>query len=724
MAETPSESRHEAFYDVQGMRCGGCAGRVTRAIEGVPGVVRASVNLATNKARILVDDSVGDEVVCAAVTAAGYAIAKAPERPTASVDEGSERKERVEVGFGLAASAALMAVAMIPALQFPGHAYAQALLALAVMAWPGREFFVAAWHAGRRFEATMDTLVALGSLAAFVLSATMLVRGHGHHLYFETAAMILAVVRFGRALEARARRRAGAAVRELLALRPDEAVVRTEQGDQTIPASFLRAGDLVVVPPHARLPVDGTVEAGTSAVDESMLTGEPMPVVRATGDPVIGGTTNGDGELVVKATGVGADSRLEKIAKAVEEAQSTRAPIERLVDRASRIFVPGILLVSLGTFVAWLLVPEASVEHAILAALSVLVIACPCAMGLATPAAMVAGLGAAARKGAVVHGAEPLERAAALTTLVVDKTGTLTVGKPVAHVAASADGVDRGEALALAARVSKAVHHPLSRAVVEAAKLPEDAARAESVESIPGRGATGVVDGRRVRVGSPSYAGAEGAWIDDALAGLESEGETPIVVSIDERPVLVLGALDPLRADAHDAVAALRARGIAVHLATGDRAGPAVRIARAVGIPESHVHAAQTPESKAELVRRLESEGETVGFAGDGVNDSPAMATAAVAFAMAAGSDVAVQAAGITLMRNDLRAVLDVLELSTKTRRIVRQNLGWAVGYNFAAVPFAALGMLATATGPMIAAGAMAMSSVSVVTNALRLRRG
>ncbi len=719
--DAPADRR----FQVEGMTCAACVGRVERALRRVPGVTDVAVNLATEQARVSLEPTVADAELVAAVERAGYAlrevVADAEKRPAPA-------GEVVRLALAAALSIPLMLISMVPPLGFAGSGWVQMALAAAVTFGAGSLFFRGASKAARHGSANMDTLIAVGSSAAFFYSLYQLLRPAHHgeaHLYFETAGMIVTLILVGKWLEARAKRQAGDAIRKLMQLRPDQARVVRDGREIVVPVDSLRVGDRVRVRANERIPTDGVVVEGESAVDESMLTGESMPVHKAPGAEVTGATLNGRGVLLFETTRIGADTTLARIVRLVDEAQASKAPAQRLADRISAVFVPAVMLASAATFAVWTLVLDAPLEPALLTAVSVLVIACPCALGLATPTAIMVGTGVAARRGVLVKDAEALERAHGLTALVVDKTGTITRGEPVLTDVIPLGDADPDQALALAAAVEQESEHPLAAAVVAGARARGIALRRpEQFESMTSEGVRGRVDGREVRVGSEALTGAgDVAEAKAVLERLRDAGRSAFAVSVGGQPAAVLGVMDPPREDAAEAVRRLRALGIELYVLTGDDRRTALAVAKEVGIAEDRVHAGVRPEDKAAAVARLRAEGHVVGMVGDGVNDAPALAAADVGIAIGTGTDVAMETAPVTLMRGELGAVVDAMEVSRRTIRTIRQNLFFAFVYNTLGIPIAAAGLLAALGGPMLAALAMAMSSVSVVTNSLRLRR-
>ncbi|MBS2027070.1 MAG: cadmium-translocating P-type ATPase [Deltaproteobacteria bacterium] len=703
--------------DIQGMTCASCAITVQKAIAKVPGVQQASVNLATRRAEVKLGPGVEPKPIFKAVAAAGYHAE--PHRDAHTHDELPEARARAIAAIALGLP--LLVISMAD-LRFPGSTWLQAALATATIFGAGWPILRTAAIRARHFTANMDTLVALGALAAWLESVVALLTGKGA-LYFEVGALVVAFVLIGRFLEARARGRAGAALSALLRLAPPAArVVQADGSEREQPLEEVEVGWKVRVRPGEKLAVDGKVLEGSSAVDESMLTGESLPVSKRPGDTVTGGTLNGQGTLLVEATHRQAESTLAQIARLVESAQGSRAPIQRLADQVAEVFVPIVLAAAALTFGGWLVIANASIPAALGPAVAVLVIACPCALGLATPTAIMVGTGRAANLGLLFRDAEALERLASVKTIVLDKTGTVTLGKPVLEQATSLG--DENEALHFAASADLHSEHPLAQALVQAARA-RSIALAEPSEFLAhaGDGASALVDGHRVRVGSPRWLSITDAKLLEAVSLAEAHGQIAIAVEVDGQARAVFAIADPPRPESKDALAALKARGLELRLLTGDRRGTALAIAKQLGLDESSVLAEVRPDGKAAEVSRLQASGQRVAMVGDGVNDAPALAAADVGIALGAGSDVALEAAPVTLMRSDLRALPAAIDVARRTLEIVRQNLYWALGYNVLAIPIAALGLLERFGGPMLAAAAMSLSSVSVVSNALRLRR-
>ena len=711
-----------ASFDIAGMTCASCVARVEKALRAVDGVEAASVNLATERATV--QGAVPPEVLVAAIRKAGYEAA-----PTAAGRSAAAPAPAVPWHLVLAALFTAPLLAPMLGEPFGAHwmlpGWLQWLLATPVQFWFGARFYRAGWKALRAGSGNMDLLVAIGTSAAYGLSVYLLLAGGAQgtaHLYFESSATVITLVLLGKWLETRAKGQTLEAIRALEALRPTQALVRRGGVDTTIALDQLQVGDLLVVRPGERVAADGRVREGRSHLDESLLTGESLPVTKGPGERVTGGAVNADALLLVEVTAVGAATMLSQIIRQVEDAQAVKAPVQRLVDRVSAVFVPAVLLVSLVTFVGWGLA-TGDWQQALLNAVAVQVIACPCALGLATPTAIMVGTGAAARHGILIRDAEALEKAHAVDTVVFDKTGTLTEGRPRVVAVEAAPGASTGELLALAWAVQQGSSHPLAAAVATHAQAagavlqPATAARA-----LPGRGVQAEVGGATVYLGNARLMeefGAPGAALG-AAGQHEQQGRTVSWLARGTAGGLELLGLiafgDRIKDGAIDAVARLKAMGVTPVMLTGDNAGAARAVAAVLGI--ERYQAGMLPDGKAQAVRDAIGEGRVVAMVGDGINDAPALAAADVGMAMAGGTDVAMHTAGITLMRGDPRLVADAIEVSQRTWRKIRQNLGWAFAYNLVGIPLAALGML----NPMLAGAAMAASSVSVVTNALLLR--
>jgi P-type Cu+ transporter len=719
---TPSASPlHDLTLQVSGMSCASCVRRVEKALQAVPGVQAASVNLATEKASVRALPNVQVAMLTAALDKAGY--------PATPVVDAAPPPPAAPAGlpdwWPVAASGLLTLPLVLPMLlgllgsRWMPPGWLQLLLATPVQFILGARFYCAGWAALRAGSGNMDLLVALGTSAAYGLSVYLLARHPGHgHLYFEASAAVITLVLLGKWLEQRAKRQTTDAIRALNALRPTTARVRRGAVEAEVPVAEVRVGDVVLVRPGDRIPVDGEILDGRSHVDESLITGESLPVAKAPGERVTGGAINAEGALTLRTTAIGAETTLARIIRMVESAQAAKAPIQRIVDRVSAVFVPVVLALAALTFIGWWW-QAGDIEQALVNAVAVLVIACPCALGLATPTTLMAGTGVAARQGILIKDAEALELAHAVTVVAFDKTGTLTVGQPALAAVLPAEGVARDELLQLAAALQRASSHPLALAVLAAAQglaaVPVEQARA-----LPGRGIEGIVQGRRLSLGSARLAQEmrvdAGALANDAQR-LEAEGHTVSWMIEGERLLGLLAFGDRLKDTAAAAVAELQGRGIRTVMLTGDSHGAAAGVARRLGITE--VHAEVLPGDKAAAVQWLREGGAVVAFVGDGLNDGPALAAASVGFAMAGGADVATEAAAVTLMRGDPRLVVDALDVSRRTTAKIRQGLFWAFAYNVVGIPLAAFGLL----NPVIAGAAMAFSSVSVVANALTLKR-
>ncbi|RMG21645.1 MAG: heavy metal translocating P-type ATPase [Deltaproteobacteria bacterium] len=714
--------------DVKGMRCAACVGSVERALASVDGVEKPAVNFATEQAVFEVQDPDAVQAAIEAIEAVGYEAAPRAAEPTraeaaaraeAQEEARSAARRRVLLAALLAAPVMIVGMVLPP---LPGRDVLQGLLTTALLLGPGRVFFVSTVRGLKHGTLGMDALIALGSGSAYAWSVGVLALGLKEAVYFDSAASIVTLILLGRYLEARAKSRARDAIGALLRLRPDLAHVKMDGGVEDRPVDAIDVGTVVVVRPGERIPLDGEIVAGETAVDESLITGEPMPIARGPGEAVVGGSLNTTGAIEVRVSARASDSRLARIAREVERAQASRPPVQRLADRVSGVFVPTIVVLAVATFLGWWLVGGVAPAAALVPAVSVLVIACPCALGLATPTAVLVGTARAAERGVLFRDAAALERAAHLDALVFDKTGTLTWGRPsVARVVATREAP--GEVLALAAAAEAKSEHPLAAAVrahAEAAGVRY--VPAERLEAVSGRGILARVEGAAVRVGSLGWLESEGLEVPaDLHEALEAEARAGRTVAGVARASQVVGGLafeDAVRPGTREGIERLRARGIAVHMATGDGWDAARTVARAVGIEEAAVHADLLPEEKVALVEALRADGHAVGVVGDGINDAPALAAADVGIAVGSGTDVAVETAPVTLSRGGADAVADALEAAARTFRTIRQNLGWAFGYNLLAVPIAASGLLS----PMIAAGAMAFSSLSVVLNSLRLR--
>ncbi len=736
--------------EIEGMTCASCVGRVERALAAAPGVVSVGVNLATNRATVsYIVGATSPEALAAVVAAAGYAArpeATATDAPRA--DRGAAEVARLSRDTWVAGLLTLpvFALAMgphlVPALH---HLIArtigeqtswaiQMVLTALVLVGPGRRFFTIGVPALLRAAPEMNSLVAIGTFAAFAYSAVAtlvpdLLPPQARVVYFEAAAVIATLILLGRMLEARAKGRAGEAIKRLIGLRPKTARVERPGGPVDLPVAELRAGDVVLLAPGERVAADGIVSEGASWIDESMLTGEPAPVRKTLGDAVTGGTVNGTSALAFKVTAVGADTVLARIVRMVEEAQGGKLPVQAMVDRITRWFVPAVMVLALVTFALWLaLGPAPAFAHAMVAAISVLIIACPCAMGLATPVSILVGTGRGAELGLLYRRGDALQKLAEVGIVAFDKTGTLTEGHPSLTDIFPARGIDEVRLLTLAAALEARSEHPLAQAVLAAAaarglELPQ----ASETTATPGKGLSGVVAGTRVSIGNRAMLAAEGIEPGDLAAvaqGFAEAGRTPVYVAFDGALAGVLGIADAIKPTAQAAIAGLHAMGLRTAIISGDTRATVQAVARQLGIDE--VVAEVLPEGKIAALKALGAAGGTLAFVGDGINDAPALAAADVGIAMGTGTDVAIESAEVVLMRGDPAAVADAVLLSRATMRNIRQNLFWAFGYNVLLIPVAA-GALYPLNGlllsPILAAAAMALSSVFVVSNALRLRR-
>ena len=724
---------HHVVLDIGGMTCASCASQVEAVLGKVPGVARAEVNLAFERADVtLALEGATEDSLVEAVTRIGYGAH--PRGGSATAGRQAEEQREAEslaaerhdlVLFVLSAALTLPLLLPMITAPFGAHLRINPWLAL-VLATPvqfvaGARFYRGAWKALRAGSSNMDVLVALGTSAAYFFSIYMvLLKGSdaAPFLYFEGAAAVITLVVLGKWLEARAKRGTTAAIRALLQLRPKVAHVLHGASEVAVSIEDVRIGERVVVRPGERYPVDGEVIEGESEADESLVTGESAPVVKRPGNPVTAGALNGTGRLMIAATAVGEDTTLARIIRMVENAQSGKAPVQRLVDRVSAVFVPAVIAIALGAFIGWY--AGSGFEDALIAAVSVLVIACPCALGLATPAALVAGTGAAARAGILIKDIETLERAASLDTVVFDKTGTLTEGRPVIATVTPIAGIDVTRLLRIAAAVQVGSEHPLARAFLDTVPSATALPAVSEFRVDPGRGVTGTVEGHKVAVGNRELmqlVEVNLSSIESALARIERAALTAIIVAVDGRALGVVGISDPIRLGAAEAIRLLSAQNVRVEMLTGDTERVAQRVAAELGI--SGYRALVKPGEKATAVRVLEGEGRRVAIVGDGIDDAPALAAAPVGIALGSGTDVAMEAAGITLMRSDPRLVPAALDIARITVAKIRQNLFWAFIYNVVGIPLAAMGFLT----PALAGAAIAMSSVSVVANSLRLKR-
>ncbi|MEU5295775.1 heavy metal translocating P-type ATPase [Streptomyces umbrinus] len=750
-ATSPIGATAEVELTIGGMTCASCAARVEKKLNRMDGVT-ATVNYATEKAKVSYAQGVLVTDLIATVVKTGYTAEEPPppriEPPATgeAADEAARDPELAALRERLTVSALLalpvVLLSMVPALQFDNWQWLALTLAAPVVVWGGLPFHRAAFTNARHGAATMDTLVSVGTLAAFGWSLWALflgdagmegMRDEGFSLtvsrtegssaiYLEVAAGVVALILLGRYLEARSKRRAGAALRALMELGSKDVSVVRDGREVRVPVAALAVGDRFVVRPGEKVATDGTVVEGSSAVDASMLTGESVPVDVTVGSAVTGATVNAGGRLVVEATRVGADTQLARMARLVEDAQNGKAQVQRLADRVSGIFVPVVLLIAVGTFGGWLGV-TGDTAAAFTAAVAVLIIACPCALGLATPTALMVGTGRGAQLGILIKGPEVLESTLRVDTVVLDKTGTVTTGRMTLQEVYAADGTDEKLVLRLAGALEHASEHPVARAVAEGAEARTGPlAAVDGFESVAGLGVRGTVEGHEVLVGRARLLEEAGIALPEELAAFkaraEADGRTAVAVAWDGVARGVVTVADAVKETSAEAVRALRALGLRPVLLTGDNRTVAESVARTVGIDPADVIAEVLPRDKVDVIERLRGEGRTVAMVGDGVNDAAALATADLGLAMGTGTDAAIEASDLTLVRGDLRVAADAIRLSRKTLSTIRGNLVWAFGYNVAALPLAAAGLL----NPMIAGAAMAFSSVFVVTNSLRLR--
>lgn len=742
---------------ITGMTCASCVRNVERAINKAPGVLSVNVNLATEKATVnYLLGSVRRSDLIKAVEAAGYGVldlsnVEAPEDVERQARQAEIDRQKRMLLTGIAFSLPLFAISMardiamtaapassmgMAGMDMPrtewwawaGWSFVFFLLATPVQFIVGRQYIVGAYKALRNKTANMDTLIAMGSLAAYLYSVFVLVRlatGAADimtdHVYFETAAVIITLITLGKLLEARAKGRTSEAIKKLIGLAPKTATILRGGLEMTIPVDEVMAGDMVLVRPGERIPVDGIVTEGRSSVDESMLTGESLPVNKSVGSEVIGATVNKQGRLVIEATRVGAETALSQIIRLVEQAQGSKAPIQRVADQVSGIFVPVVLVLALLTFLGWYFFGQAGFTESMIHAVAVLVIACPCALGLATPTAIMVGTGKGAEMGILFKNSEALENAQRLQVIALDKTGTITRGEPSATDIIPANGLSSDELLRLAASAEQGSEHPLGQAIVKAAKdTGLMLVQPQSFEAESGRGIRALVEEKTVLVGSPRYIREQGldtTILDNQISDLQSKARTITLVAIEGEITGVIGIADTIKEGSPQAIAALKTMGFEVVMVTGDNEKTAQAIAREVGI--ERVLAEVLPAQKTDAVKRLQAEGKRVAMVGDGINDAPALAQADVGIAIGTGTDIAIEASDVTLMSGDLSGVARAIGLSKATMRTIYQNLFWAFIYNIILIPVAMLGLLV----PMLAAGAMAFSSVFVVSNSLTLRR-
>ena len=721
-----------AVLKVSGMSCAACAARVEKQLGSLEGVHSAAVNLASERASVEYDsEKIKTSDLIKAVEAIGYKAERAEEL---SVDREKEQREkeirrlRLELVISAILTAPLLfsMLLMITNIDIPffHNEYFQLIVATPVQFIIGFRFYKNAYRALRSGSANMDVLIAMGTTAAYFYSIYNAFfaphEGMMKELYFESSAVIITLILFGKYLEAVAKGRTSEAIKKLMGLQAKTARVIRDGREEDIPIEEVVPGDVIVVRPGEKIPVDGRILEGDSAVDESMLTGESLPVEKTAGDHVVGATINRFGTFRLEATRVGKDTVLSQIIKMVEDAQGSKAPIQKIADRVSGVFVPVVLAIALVTLLAWYLI-AGDLTGGIVSAVSVLVIACPCALGLATPTAIMAGTGKGAENGILIKGGEHLEMTYRLNAVVLDKTGTITKGQPEVTDVIPLGSMDRGELLRMAAAAEKNSEHPLGEAIYEQGKKePGTVPEAEQFAAIPGKGVRAVVEGRQIYIGTRKLmqeAGIDTGSAENVIAGLEDDGKTAMLMAADSRLEAVIAVADTLKESSKDAIDELKKMGIEVYMITGDNKRTASAIAKQAGI--TNVLAEVLPEDKAEEVGKLKKQGMKVAMAGDGINDAPALVAADIGIAMGTGTDVAIEAADITLLRGDLMLIPAAIRLSKMTMRKIKQNLFWAFIYNIIGIPVAAFGLL----NPMIAGGAMAFSSVSVVTNSLRLRR-
>jgi P-type Cu+ transporter len=709
---------------IDGMSCAACSQRVERALKKVEGVVNASVNLTTNKATVFTasDDLRAEELIKAVEKAGYHAEVEVNRNP---YKEKEIREKEIKTLKTLFIFSAILSIPLFSAMFFHmagvhtilSNGYFQLVLATIVQFTAGLKFYKGAFNSIRGGGANMDVLVAMGTSAAYFYSVYNLLSGVEEY-YFESSAMIITLILLGKTFEAVAKGKTSEAIKKLMKLQPKVARVLKDGVEVDIPIEDVEVGDIVVVRPGEKIPVDGIIVEGSSSIDESMLTGESIPVDKGVGDEVIGATINKYGTFKFEAKKVGNDTALAQIIKLVEDAQGSKAPVQRLADRISSIFVPTVLFIALGTFLIWYFV-RGDFSHALLSAVAVLVIACPCALGLATPTAIMVGTGKGAEKGILIKGGEYLERTQELDTIVFDKTGTLTKGEPEVTDIISF-GENKEDILKLAAISEKNSEHPLGQAIVNRAKEKNLILKeAENFLAIPGKGIHAIIEGKDIYLGNKKLMEENSINIaiqENELLRLEDEGKTAMLLAVDGKIEGIIAVADKLKDNSKKAISELKDMGLSIYMITGDNERTARAIASEVGI--ENVFAEVLPENKAEVVESIKSTGKKVGMVGDGINDAPALVAADIGFAIGTGTDVAIEAADITLMSGDLMGIVTAIKLSKRTMRTIKQNLFWAFFYNSIGIPFAALGFL----NPMIAGAAMAFSSVSVVSNSLRLK--
>jgi Cu+-exporting ATPase len=731
---------------IVGMHCASCAGRIESALKGTPGVQEAVVNFATHSATVRYDRKLTTpEELARAIKDQGYeAIIESPGTSAETRVEAEEyRRQKIRFIIAAVLSVPVAIIGMgshvFPPLEhvlmFPGRDWVELILTTPVLFWAGQGFFIGAWRAAKHRSADMNTLIAIGTLSAYVYSFAVTIGStgifgpggrSGAGVYYEAAAVIVTLILLGRLLEARARHRTGGAIRALIGLQAKTARVERDGEQLDLPIEQVEVGDIVIVRPAEKVPVDGEVLEGASSVDESMLTGEPLPIQKQSGDNVIGGTVNKTGSFHFRATRVGRDTVLQQIVRLVQEAQGSKAPIQRLADKVANYFVPAVISIAILTFVIWfnLAAPNVRMTMALTTFVSVLIIACPCALGLATPTAIMVGTGRGALNGILIKGGEALENTRRVTTVVLDKTGTITERTPVVTDIIPI-GWEEAELLHYAASAERASEHPLGEAIV---RLAEDRhlrlSKASNFESVTGHGIKAEIHGHKIVVGNAALLRQKKIEFDNAaVQKLASEGKTPVLVAVDDEFAGTIAIADPVKPSSKAAIERLKSERLEVVMLSGDNQKTAEAIARSIGI--ERVLAEILPAGKIEVIKQLQQEGRVVAMVGDGINDAPALAQADVGIAMGSGTDVAIEAADITLVKGDLNGVASAIALSRATVRNIKQNLFFAFFYNVLGIPIAA-GLLYPMTGwllsPIIASAAMAMSSVSVVTNALRLQ--
>ncbi len=737
--EVPIE---ESTIGIEGMTCASCVARVEKALKSLDGISEASINLATEDAVIRYKPGhVSEEAIKNAIEQAGYSLSNVQD----TTDRDTQRdKDYSTLKFKLIVSALLTVpitvfemglmwdnVPLIHSLSHQTWNYIFFVLTTPVLFWGGSRFFAGFWAATKQFTADMNSLVAIGTSAAYFYSATatffpavFAAAGETPHVYYDTAAVIITLILLGRLLEARAKGRTSEAIKKLIGLQPKSARVIRNGNEKDIPIAQVQMGDYVIVKPGEKIPVDGIIQTGYSSVDESMITGESIPVEKSAGENVIGGTINNSGSFTYKATKVGKDSVLAQIIKLVQDAQASKAPVQKLVDKVASVFVPIVIIIAIASFVGWYFTGsgDARLTVALLNFVAVLIIACPCALGLATPTAIMVGTGKGAEMGILIKNSEALEKAKAIHTVIFDKTGTITIGKPIVTDFKMLDNSDtENNVLQLTASIENKSEHPLADAVVRFAKEKYgDLIEPDTFDSHTGLGVSGTVAGTEIIVGSPAFLASKSIKLGDAeniAAGLQSQGKTVIYSVINGKIAGVIGIADVIKDNSKNAVHQLQQMGLEIIMLTGDNETTAQAIAHEVGIDDFKSEV--MPDQKASIVRSYQDNGKIVSMVGDGINDAPALAQADLGIAIGSGTDIAMEASDITLMKGDLQGVVNAIAISRRTFKTIKQNLFWAFIYNTTGIPLAAFGLL----NPMFAAFAMAMSSVSVLSNSLRLKK-